>query len=322
MAVGADGGHRSGAAAGDEVGDLVVGHDDLVALVGSHGRRVCQPALAESAPRSGFTRPGRLPSVCAHFRRGELRAAASDPRRRPADRLPSAHRGAVPSGRWDRTPTPRPPRRPCDRVPGRDAGHAGSLFGRTLRPAAPTHLGQRAFGEGRRGQHRLLGGRVAVGQQHPCPEPAVIGSRAPTGTVSRRPAGGSSATTHTGWCPHAGTAARSPVVSRRPGSTAAPAASRGSGLPADNSLRGRPETPAPGVVTGEQTVHLQSGGQPVRGGPGRPVRAQRSASPQGTRRPRAVPPRLCPERRYRYPVSYPDTNVPLCGKWRRRSRRT
>ena len=36
VAVTAGGGEGGGATAGDEIGDLVVGHDDLAALIGSH----------------------------------------------------------------------------------------------------------------------------------------------------------------------------------------------------------------------------------------------------------------------------------------------
>ena len=101
------------------------------------------------------------------------------------------------------------------------------------------------------------------------PDPAVIGNRVPTGTVSRSPAGGSSAATQildgafatVELHALAGDLAQ-PGEHRRPG---------GEQRVVDAGRQfgeGGPQPPAALAVAGQQPVHLQSRGQPVRGGPG------------------------------------------------------
>ena len=195
----------------------------------------------------------------------------------------------------------------------RHARHPGLAFRRALRPAAPAHLGQGPVGE--------LGASAAPPAGWPrrlyasstlAPEPAVIGSRVPTGTVSRRPAGGSSAATQT----RAGALAAVQLHALA-GDLAQPRQHRRRrrqqrvvDLPGEFGQRGaeppaarRRRGPAAGALPARRRVGARWRGA---GRCGRTVRRARTV----TRPRRAARPPLCRARRCRYPVSQGDTSVP------------
>ena len=97
------------------------------------------------------------------------------------------------------------------------------------------------------------------------PEPAVIGSRVPTGTVSRSQQPVPAQRCRLRWCPPAGRAAHSPVISRSRGSTAALAASSGSWTWAASSVRAGPSSQRP-CRPGRGAGALPARRQPMRGG--------------------------------------------------------
>ncbi len=101
------------------------------------------------------------------------------------------------------------------------------------------------------------------------PEPAVIGRRAPTRTVSRRPVGGSRAATQTRWVPSRRyNCTLSPVISRRRGRTSEAASTSVSPAPADNSANPGPGRQLSVAVAHEETVDLEAHGETVRRGTG------------------------------------------------------
>ncbi len=114
------------------------------------------------------------------------------------------------------------------------------------------------------------------------PEPAVIGRWVPTGTVSRSPAGGSNATTHTRDCPSRRySCTLSPVISRRRGRTAAPAARSGSLTWEANSVNAGPRRQRPSPSRASRRCVSSPAASRCAVARGSPVRSQSSASPQG-----------------------------------------
>ena len=153
------------------------------------------------------------------------------------------------------------------------------------------------------GQH--VGDDAGSDQAHStcAPEPAVIGSRAPTGTVVRSPCVRSAAATHTRSRAVAAVELRAlAALVAHPGQhrrRRRPRADRAA--PAASSPSRGPSTKRPVGVAAEQPVHLQRHRQPVRGRPRqRRSPSTSSASARGAvgHGSRASPP-SCPARRCR-----------------------
>ena len=137
------------------------------------------------------------------------------------------------------------------------------------------------------------------------PEPAVIGRRAPTGTVSRRPVGGSIAATQIRCVPSRRySCTLSPVISRSRGRTRRPPSSERVGGAARRVRRAPgPGRHRPSASRRSSRCTSRPDGQPVRGRPGQSGAGAQLGEAAGLSRPRrAGRPPLCPAPRSRYAV--------------------
>jgi hypothetical protein len=114
------------------------------------------------------------------------------------------------------------------------------------------------------------------------PEPAVMGSREPTGTVSRSPAGGSRATMQMRSVPSRRySCTLSPVISRSRGRTTAHAASNGSLTWPASSVTAGPSRHLPSASRASSRCVSSPAASRWAVARGSPVRSQSSASPHG-----------------------------------------
>ena len=138
-------------------------------------------------------------------------------------------------------------RPPVTRTGRRHRGDAGLALADRLRPAAPAHLGQRAGGEPAAGEQSIDDAGLGRHAHSTCaPEPAVSGSRVPTGTVVRSPVAARPRRRRRGRRRRAGRAARSRRTRRAP--RPAPGRRRstsGSGSAAASSPTRGPSTKRP-----------------------------------------------------------------------------